>query len=216
MALVAFTASAQMVTNTVTYSASWNTNNPSEFSVYLSKLATNLSFFGQVLSIQVGIYVTNTFNVWAENDNIGAGDFNIQSAGQTIATNPGPTDVLMAFSGTLATTNLAGSDGINGSGPDFAQRTDLQGTDYESQIVTEAFHSLYLGSGSFTVDINAGAEFYVSGNGDFRSQISNNRTSGSAFVIYTYTLIPEPGVWGGLAAAAALALVVRARRRRAS
>ncbi len=215
LALLSASAQAQVVvTNTTKYTAPWNTNNPSGlFQIYLQQLNTNYSYFGAVLSIEVGLYSTNIFDYELENTSPGAALFELEGSGNTYATNPGPAAVVGVHSGLLFSTNLAGSDGNSGSGNDYAYFNDIKSVGSHSNLITSAFNSLYFGASTFAVDINSRVSSTLFAAGTYTASRLDDRSLGVAYVIYTYTLVPEPGAFIPLAGVG-LGLVWWARRRR--
>lgn len=216
LALLSASAQAQVVvTNTVKYEAAWFTNVlPVSFGVSLPKLNTNYSYFGTILSIEVGMFTTNSLDAAMENDSQSAALFTLFASGSVRMTNPGPYVLeFNYFDVDLAQTNLAATTAPVGGGPDYAFLDDQTVTGSASGLVSTAYYSLYLGAGNFDVDGRASANFFASGASPSTLSTSDPKASGVAYVIYTYTLVPEPGAFIPLAGVG-LGLVWWARRRR--
>lgn len=213
--LFAANASAQdVVTNTVRYDATWFTNVlPVSFGVSLPKLNTNYSYFGTILSIEVGMLTTNSLDAAMENDSEEAALFTLYASGSVRVTNPGPHVLeFNYFDVDLAQTNLAATTPPEDGGPDYAFLDDQMVTGAASGLVNVAYYSLYLGAGTFDVRGRASANFYASGASPSSLSTSDPKASGVAYVIYTYTLVPEPGAFIPLAGLG-LGLVCWGRRR---
>jgi hypothetical protein len=216
--LFAANASAQdVVTNTVRYDATWFTNAlPVSFGVSLPKLNTNYSYFGTILSIEVGMFATNSIDLAIENNSLSAAVFSLKESGRMLITNPGPTPLsYFYFDEVLGQTNLAATDNNqvpNGSGPDYAFLDDLLVTGSSSGLVSASYYSLYLGAGAFEISGFASASFLAEGATPSTLSTSDPKVSGVAYVIYTYTLVPEPGAFIPLAGLG-LGLVWWGRRR---
>lgn len=213
--LFAANASAQeVVTNTVRYDATWFTNVlPVSFGVSLPKLNTNYSYFGTILSIEVGMFATNSLDATIENDSAAAALFSLRAYGLVTITNPGPSALTYSYSGvTLAQTNLAASTPPAGGGPDYVFLDDRLVTGSSSGLVSSAYYSLYLGAGNFDVSGYSEADYIASGASPSSQSTSDPKASGVAYVIYRYTLVPEPGAFIPLAGLG-LGLVCWGRRR---
>lgn len=185
----------EVVTNTVRYEATWSTNVlPVSFGVSLPKLNTNASYFGTVLSIEFGMYATNSLDAEIENDSAAPALFTLKAYGLVTITNPGPSVLTYSYAGvTLAQTNLAASTPPVDGGPDYAFLDDRIVTGAASGLVSIAYYSLYLGSGVFDVSGYSEADYISTGASPSSQSTSDPWASGVAYVIYTYTLVPEPG-----------------------
>lgn len=209
--------SAQVVvTNTARYEATWFTNIlPVSFGVALPKLNTNYSYFGTLLSIEVGMFTTNSLDAAIENDSAAPATFTLKAYGLVTLTNPGPSVLTFGYAGvTLAQTNLSATTPPTGGGPDYAFLNDQTVTGASSGLVSSAYYSLYIGAGNFDISGYSEADYIASGASPSTLSTSDPKASGVAYVIYTYTLVPEPGAFLPLAALGFVTIYWTRRRRR--
>jgi len=185
----------EVVTNTIRYEAEWSTNVlPVSFGVSLPKLNTNASYFGTLLSIEFGMFATNSLDAAIENDSAAPALFTLKAYGLVTITNPGPSILTYSYAGvTLAQTNLAATTQPENGRPDYAFFDDRIVTGSASGLVNSDYHSLYLGAGAFELSGYSEADYVSSGASPSSQSTSDPRAYGVAYVIYTYTLVPEPG-----------------------
>lgn len=206
-----------VVTNTAAHATPWSESSPSEFTVSLQQLNTNVANFGSVLSIELRMFATNLADITIENwDPARSNDVRVTVSSTTYGSN-GEQELTVAKSHTyfspLARTNLAPNTGTNWSGPDTVFFDNLQVSGASSNLITSGFASLYFGNGSFEYQMYSDASFGQSGTASLGASYADLRSIGVVEVIYTYTLVPEPDAIIS-AALASVALVVFGRRRR--